>query len=311
MRLPQMAIVTHKVTAVSLVVTAFVVCALLVMCTQTRFHIQSSRTTASQSVAAPVGRYPPPSWRDDQGCASSINAFLHNNTLSEGDRERLQAVVETKRAPERMIVVPKMQEDDISWLSVYLPQIRHTIYAVDNVNAPFHPPVNKGNEAMTYLSYIIDHYDLLPQKIAFIHPHASSWHTPDTVDVLTRLRWDELEYANLRCVHLQPSCIGAGMHPLGPEQNEVAKAYDDAWPIVFEQDLGPLPAFVATHCCAQFVVSREKILSHSKQFYESCRDWLITTHWPSFTSGRVFEYTWHIMFGKFCLQSLACLSFLP
>ena len=297
MRLPQSAVVTNKVKLnVSLTVAAFVVCTFLIWSTRTNFLKPSS--WASRSVAAPFGRYPPPSWSDDQGCASSINAFLHDSTLSERDRERLQVVVETKRAPDRMIVVPKMPKDDISWLSVYLPQIRHTVYAVDNVNAPFHPPVNKGNEAMTYLTFIIDHYDLLPNKTAFIHSHVASWHTPDTVDLLTRLQWDRLEYANLRCVHLKPSCTGVGMHPLAPEKNEAAKAFAEAWPILFEQELGPMPAFVATHCCAQFMVSRKKLLSHPKQFYEKCRDWLTTTHWPSSTSGTLFEYTWHIMFGK-------------
>ena len=112
-------------------------------------------------------------------------------------------------------------------------------YAVDNTNGPFHPPVNKGNEAMTYLSFIIDHYDVLPKKIAFIHSHASSWHTSDTVDVLTRIQWDRVEYAKrLRC-EVQPGC-DVGMHPLAPE-HDLAKAFAEAWPILFQRGLWPTP----------------------------------------------------------------------
>ena len=59
------------------------------------------------------------------------------------------------------------------------------------------------------------------------------------------------------------------------------------------------------------MVSREILLSHPKRFYEKCQEWLITTQWPSAISGRVFEYVWHIMFGKSCCCSTILLVFLP
>ena len=238
MRLAQLG--THKLrlaVASSLLATALVVVYTVLMCS-TNIKLLDPSSWHTRSRSAPIGRYPRPTWSDDQDCGATIKAFLHELAISESEKERLHALTLQRRAPDRMIVVPKMQKDDISWLSVYLPQIRHTVYAVDNTNAPFHPPVNKGNEAMTYLSFIIDHYDLLPKKIAFIHSHASSWHTPDIVDTLTRIQWEQIEYANLRC-EVQPGCT-VGMHPLAPD-NDLAKAFAEAWPALFEEVYGPLP----------------------------------------------------------------------
>ncbi|KAF7555935.1 hypothetical protein G7Z17_g1817 [Cylindrodendrum hubeiense] len=37
-------------------------------------------------------------------------------------------------------------------------------------------PQNKGNEAMVYLTYLIDHYDNLPEVMVFMHGHRTTWH---------------------------------------------------------------------------------------------------------------------------------------
>lgn len=54
-------------------------------------------------------------------------------------------------------------------------------------------PMNKGHEAMAYLTYIIDHYHTLPSTLAFMHSDRdgffSAWHTDtphrDNVDALS------------------------------------------------------------------------------------------------------------------------------
>lgn len=62
---------------------------------------------------------------------------------------------------------------DTSWLDVYLSEVPHIIYQVDDVEntqgAQHATVANKGNEAMAYLQFIIDYYDRLPPTIAFIH----------------------------------------------------------------------------------------------------------------------------------------------
>lgn len=44
-------------------------------------------------------------------------------------------------------------------------------YIVDEPNPSdgYRVPVNQGREAMAYLTYIIEHYDKLPDYIVFVH----------------------------------------------------------------------------------------------------------------------------------------------
>lgn len=64
---------------------------------------------------------------------------------------------------------------DTSWLDVYLSDIPHIVYQVDdpaNTKGALHRTVkNKGNEAMAYLQFIVDYYDRLPASIVFLHGH--------------------------------------------------------------------------------------------------------------------------------------------
>lgn len=64
---------------------------------------------------------------------------------------------------------------DTSWLDVYLSDIPHIVYQVDDLaftmGAQHRTVMNKGNEAMAYLQFIIDYYDRLPASIVFLHGH--------------------------------------------------------------------------------------------------------------------------------------------
>lgn len=56
-----------------------------------------------------------------------------------------------------------------------------------------------------------------------------------------------------------------------------------------------------SQCCAQFVVSREKIWSHSREEYVAIRRWLLDSgkraaHETDRVAGRVLSYVWHILF---------------
>lgn len=82
---------------------------------------------------------------------------------------------------ERMLVVAQYRED-ISWLKhvSYLPSI---IYQADNASASNRVVRNMGETAV-YLQYIVDHYDVLPKQMAFVHGHRKAKHMPDVVPVL-------------------------------------------------------------------------------------------------------------------------------
>ncbi|KAL2350570.1 hypothetical protein BJ546DRAFT_811448, partial [Cryomyces antarcticus] len=59
-----------------------------------------------------------------------------------------------------------------------------------------------------------------------------------------------------------------------------------------------VPTAVGVSCCAQFAVTKEKVLARPKEDYERYRDWLINTPLSDALSGRIMEYSWHMIFGQ-------------
>ena len=66
-------------------------------------------------------------------------------------------------------IVAARNNEDTSWLDVYLGRIEHMVYQVIDANAEYTTSMNKGKEAMPYLQYIIDQYDDLPDISVFTH----------------------------------------------------------------------------------------------------------------------------------------------
>lgn len=57
-------------------------------------------------------------------------------------------------------------KEDVSWIKNELGSVHDlniAIYTVDDPSSEYHVPKNKGNEAMVYLTYIIDNYDSLSE----------------------------------------------------------------------------------------------------------------------------------------------------
>lgn len=49
----------------------------------------------------------------------------------------------------------------------------------------------------------------------------------------------------------------------------------------------------------QFVVQQERVLAHSRSFYQSCLAWLDeSVELSPWDKGMVFEYTWKSIFGE-------------
>ncbi|KAK6433359.1 hypothetical protein LTR95_010463 [Oleoguttula sp. CCFEE 5521] len=209
----------------------------------------------------------------------------------------------------RTLVLARTKAENTSWVDTELSDMLSSgllttaIYVADDPNAPLHPPRNKGHEAMIYLSYIINHYDTLPDFSIFMHGHQFAWHNNEILDTdaaqmirhLSPERVMRLGYMNLRC-HWEPGCP-AWLHPgvrerLSWKQEEHLIA--DSWAQIFPKD--PIPAILAQPCCAQFAVSRERILATPKQRYVYLRDWLLRTELSDYLSGRVFEYIWQYVF---------------
>ncbi|KAL1862878.1 hypothetical protein VTK73DRAFT_6588 [Phialemonium thermophilum] len=224
------------------------------------------------------------------------------------------------------IVVASTKRENTSWVHEYLPDWSHKVYVVDDPNHPLTVPLNKGREAMVFLTYLIDYYDRLPDVAVFMHAGRYQWHNDDpnydAVPTLRRLNATyvrDVGYANLRCVWL----IGcpAELHPyedeLAPPPRPPGYPADKPPPLPVRPDGKPLtthqifrqafsellperevPRVVAVSCCSQFAVSREAVHQRPRGDYVRFRQWLISTHYADDLSGRVLEYIWHIIFGR-------------
>ncbi|CAI7663247.1 unnamed protein product [Penicillium crustosum] len=203
----------------------------------------------------------------------------------------------------KVMVVTRTKEEDTSWIAEELPDWDHAIYVADDPTAPLHPPKNKGHEVMIYLTYIVDHYDQLPDVAVFMHSHQFAWHNDnlfagDAAQLLRRLNLNRVireGYMNTRC-GFGPGCP-AWMHPGALEADEskqeeimLARAWGELFP---DQEI---PSVLAQPCCAQFALSRDRIRSIPR-----ARDYI---------TGRIWEYLWQFIFtgeAVLCVEESVCL----
>ncbi|MCJ1351921.1 MAG: hypothetical protein MMC33_001905 [Icmadophila ericetorum] len=228
-----------------------------------------------------------------------------------------------KQEEEAVLVVASLKKDETSWLDIVTSKRNwgKRIYIVDakrnseRINS-LRVPINKGREAMVYLTYIIDNYSSLPSVSIFIHSQRYQWHNDDpNYDGLPPLLSLKIpfihaqNYTNLRVTHhlgcpveIKPLPLGAPIPPPPKEgDHERAKKlsetyYAPTFSLFFPTR--PVPTKVGVSCCAQFAVSRTAILSHPVTFYTRVREWLLTTELADDVSGRILEYMWHIIFGR-------------
>ena len=210
----------------------------------------------------------------------------------------------------RTLVMPRMSDENVDWVDEELPQIGKAIYVADDPSAPLHPPKNKGHEVMIYLTYIIDHYDDLPDVAIFMHAHRWSWHNNDLqyndaaemIKMLSSERVQRLGYMNMRC-HWNPGCP-EWMHP-GVVEDDVNKLEEkkmaQCWSELFPHE--PIPRVLAVPCCAQFALSRDRIREIPLSTFKFYRNWLLKTELSDYISGRIWEYLWHFVFTG---QSSVC-----
>jgi len=201
------------------------------------------------------------------------------------------------------MVVASMKKENVTWLDDFLLDWKKNIYVVDDPTAPLTVDVNKGREAMVFLTYIIDHYDRLPGTILFHHAERFQWHNDnpdyDALPLLQRLRLSHVEnegYVNLRCAWILgcPSEIKPHIDNVPSKQNEPITAkhvYKSAFEELFPG--AEVPETIGVPCCSQFAVRREVVWSRKKEDYIRYRDWLLASPLGDDLSGRVLEYSWH------------------
>jgi hypothetical protein len=206
------------------------------------------------------------------------------------------------------LIIASTLSSNLTWLYPSLRQTHWTphIYVTDDPHA-LTVPKNKGNEAMVYLTYIIDNYHSLPDVMFFHHDHHQAWHQMFSSSYeLAHLNLDTVVregYVSPRCL---PGCenvieLPGDVAPLsdlkGASRDVQISTVLGEFLLDKEGGREGVPGKIAAPCCAQFAVSREAVRRRSLETWVVLREWLLETSLESRTAGRVLEWTWHLWFG--------------
>ncbi|KAJ9613737.1 hypothetical protein H2204_014700 [Knufia peltigerae] len=207
------------------------------------------------------------------------------------------------------LVVARINTDDTKWLDRLLDKYHLCVYTadapVDKSSKYLQVPENRGHEAMTYLTFIIDNYETIPSSGAvFVHGARWSWHNDnpdyDNAALLAALNISSAltpwGYHNLRCDWSASTCpMAVAQGSFGTSINAILEPWNqrlvsdaalpDALTALFGFENDRLKPGVRLHlgrhdavraqCCAQFVVSRESIHRHTLEEYVALRQWLL------------------------------------
>lgn len=223
---------------------------------------------------------------------------------------------------DRALVLAKTKKEDVAWAH-HVPGWTPYIYTASSPPEPgysLRPASLRGREAMTYLTYIIDFYDALPNVTAFVHAGREQWHNEDlgprTSTILENLRLDTVRrrgYVNFRCMW-DPGCP-VGVAPFEPTDIDIrGKDIRAYFPDVYMELLGvpqsAVPERIGNVCCGQFAVTKERIRERRREDYVRMRRWAMESSvTDSFGVGWVFEKIWHIIFGmeaEYCPDPRVC-----
>jgi hypothetical protein len=204
----------------------------------------------------------------------------------------------------KTLVIASTTQGNTTWLSDVNPDWTILPYISDDPNADLTVPVNRGNEAMVYLTYIIDNYEQLPDVVLFHHDHLMAWHQQfDSITEVNNLQSDfvlEEGYVSIRCLQGCQNYIPLSQTVVSMNVIETA-GRELQIPTFLRNFLGEdyhMPEVIAAPCCAQFAATKEAIRARPKEFWERLQKWLIETPLDSAVSGRLIEYTWHLIFQK-------------
>lgn len=165
-------------------------------------------------------------------------------------------------------------------------------------------PVNKGGEAMAYLTYIIDNYDDLPDVIFFRKDKGKPWYqdlASDREVALLRPKYViKHGFANARCPHECENVILLKGDPI--KWKDFSSHGDDARiSTMLKHFLGPgeeFPKKISTPSYAQFAASREAIQRRKKEWWIRLRQFLVDTPLSDKEAAKVLAHTWHIWLGQ-------------
>lgn len=180
----------------------------------------------------------------------------------------------------------KTGPENVNWLVELYHEMPFRPF-IDSMKSPAEPGcltphLRRGRETAPYLSYIIDNYDSLPGNSIFIHSKDEQWHN------------DILGTKSAECP--------LGVNPLDPTEEDIRRKdtrafFAEIYMELLDVTRDQVPRHIGNVCCAQFAVTRARILRRPKSDYERMLRWVENSHEVDFGIGWVFEKFWDTIFG--------------
>jgi hypothetical protein len=143
---------------------------------------------------------------------------------------------------------------------------------------------NVGRESHTYIRYIVDHYERLPEVIVFAQGNPFP-HEPAFIERINSLD-DDVTFCPLGRAMMTFDCNGRPDHW---EDLPIRRIYGELFGEEFpEED--------TCYSGGQFAVSGKRVTAREKRFYVQCLQYLDYCENP--IEGYVFERLWHRIFGS-------------
>mmetsp|Transcript_22416 Transcript_22416/g.48971 ORF Transcript_22416/g.48971 Transcript_22416/m.48971 type:complete len:489 (+) Transcript_22416:352-1818(+) len=137
-----------------------------------------------------------------------------------------------------------------------------------------------GREDVAYVSFILQNYDNLPPHVFFLHGHETSWHQDSSITEM-------LQELPLPCP-LPPDLYLSFGNSISRDWRRMTCLFgacksrrlqavmERAWSQFFSPVLGALPPDLSHFCCAQMLVSRDRILRRPPAVYAAALSWSLT-----------------------------------
>lgn len=180
-------------------------------------------------------------------------------------------------------VVIAHYNEDLSWVT----NLKYPFTIISNHGIPAGQFPNKGNEASSYIKYIITHYNCLSDYTVFLHGHRTAWHNYNKTadDIVNNLIFDK-KYYNIK--------LDGYIDILGPNEQKLVPNYSEEFELLIRKRI--ILDKINYYACAQFYVHKDLILRHTLNQYKYIYDWIKDVKLNSFDTGQVFEVLWNLIF---------------
>lgn len=154
---------------------------------------------------------------------------------------------------------------------------------------------NKGREFGSYLWFICNYWNELPDKVAFIHGHEKSHHQfVDLFDVISRHRSESFLGLN--------GPRNAAYHYFFSDMDHYffgsRRRAEDSWNLMGLGRICNCPSQLVFQGGTQTLISKDLIKSNPLSFYEGILNFLMSLSDSGFNAGLVLEMAWHVIMDQ-------------